>query len=70
MSHPIEEVVGGVVVFFAVAMTTAIIALPFLLLAPVIEGLFNQVQLRAMVRRAFRIDVHATMTDIPEPPRR
>ena len=51
---------------FAVAMTAAIIALPFLLLPPVIDRLFNQVQLRAMVRRAFRIDAHATMVDVPE----
>jgi hypothetical protein len=50
----------------AVAMTAVIIALPFVLLTPVIERLFAPAQLRAMVRRLFRIDPQATITDLPD----
>ena len=51
----------------AVLMTVLIISLPLLLLPPVIERLFAQAQLRAMVRRIFKIDSHATIVDIPDP---
>lgn len=54
---------------FAALMTAAILALPFILLPPVIDRLFGQVHLRAMVRRMFRIDSEATIVDLPEPRR-
>lgn len=52
--------------FFAIVMTVAIIALPFIVLPPVIDRLFAPAQFRAIVRRIFKIDSGATIADIPD----
>jgi hypothetical protein len=38
-------------------------------MSPIIESLFENGQLRAIVRRVFRIDAGATLADLPEPRR-
>ena len=52
--------------FFAVVMTTVILALPFILLPPVIDRLFSHVHFRAIVRRLFLIDPEATIASVTE----
>jgi hypothetical protein len=52
------------------AFALAVIVAPVFVLAPLIDRLFENGQLRAIVRRGFRIDTTATMADLPTSPAR
>jgi hypothetical protein len=47
------------------AIAVAVFILPVVLLSPIVDRIFENRQLRAIVRRAFRIDTSATVGELP-----
>jgi hypothetical protein len=47
-------------------MAVLILGAPVLVLSPIIDSIFEIVQMRAIVRRVFRIDAGATVANVPE----